>query len=275
MGVMRRWLRIAIDILAVLVLAGYGWTIQRTRVGAADPTWTAVARRGVLRVGSDPGFRPFAEEQGGRWSGYDVDLVTEIARRLGVKVELRPVGYDALYDTLASGEVDMLASALPLAPEQGWRARFSSPYLDAGQVLVVRAGSGIRGEDGLAGHVAGAALGSEGDTLLRRLHQGDPKVVVRSSYETPEAALDALRRGEVDAVVTDAVSALGLTETDRRFVILTPGLTFEPYVLAMPVGAYQLQGKVDRILADLRAGGFFERLNVRWFEASQPRSSFK
>jgi polar amino acid transport system substrate-binding protein len=261
---MRTLLRLTLDLLAIAVLCAYGWSVLYARRGAADPTWTRITERGVLVVGSDPGFRPFSQVEDEQWSGYDVDLMREIGRRLGGKVEFKAVIYDALYDTLAAGEVDVLASALPLAPEQGWRARFSSAYLDAGLALVARASGGIRGEDNLRGRRVGAALGSEGDTLLRELARNNPSIDARSDYETPEAALDALRRGQLDAVITDTVSALGLTESDRRFVIAR-GLTFEPYVLAMPVGAYQLQGRVDAILDQLRREGYFERLNARWF----------
>lgn len=262
---MQRWLpRLALDLLAITALVGYGWTVRYASRGAADPTWTAIVERGVLRVGSDPAFRPFAQEQAGRWSGYDVDLATAIAQRIGVEVEFKAVTYDALYDTLAAGEVDMLAAALPLAPAQGWRARFSSAYLDAGQVLVVARASGITNESQLGGRIVGAALGSEGDTLLRTLARGDERIAARSEYETPADALAALRRGELDAVITDVVSSLSLTEIDRRFVIAR-GLTFEPYVLALPIGAYQLQAEVNRALEELRSEGFFERLNTRWF----------
>lgn len=269
---MRKQWRLLVDALALVVLAGYGWAIQHTRAGAADPTWTAITRRGVLRVGSAPGFRPFAEEQNGSWSGYDIDLATTIARRLGLRVAFKAVGYDALYDALAAGDVDLLASALPLAPEQGWRARFSTAYFDAGQVLVVRADSDIRRLDDLAGRRAGAALGSEGDTLLRGLRRRIPNVIIQSEYETPAAVLQALQRGALDAVVVDTASALGLTESDRRFTIVTPGLSFEPYVLAMPAGAYQLQAQVNAILDELRREKYFEQLNTRWFGIGVPKS---
>jgi ABC-type amino acid transport substrate-binding protein len=255
---------LVLDLLALTIVAGYAWSVRHTSAGAADPHWTAITARGVIRVGTDPGFRPFAEEQNGRWSGYDVELTEEIARRLGLRVEWRTVSYDALYDTLAAGQVDLLASALPLAPEQGWRARFSSAYLDAGQVLVTRRGSPLSDLPSLAGHSAGAALGSEGDTLLRNLRHDYPAVEVRSEYESPAELLAALERGAIEAAITDAVSALSLTERNREFVIAR-GLTFEPYVLAMPAGAYQLQAEVDQILGDLREERFFDRLNARWF----------
>jgi len=260
---MRRFTRLFLDVVAVLVLLSYAWTVQHAHAGSADPVWTKVVQRGVLRVGSDPGFRPFAQETGGKWSGYDVDLATEIARRLGMRIELKAVGYDALYDTLAAGEVDLLASALPLAPQQGWRARFSSPYLDAGPMLVARAGS-IQHEGDLGGQRVGAVLGSEGDTLLRALTRQDPSVGARSDFETPEAALAALQSGALDAAIVDAVSAIGLAERDKQFRIVR-SLSFQPYVLAMPIEAYQLQKEVERVLGELRREGFFEQLNARWF----------
>ncbi len=269
MPAMRRRTRLFLDVLAVLVLLSYAWTVQHARRGSADPVWTKVVQRGVLRVGSDPGFRPFAQETGGKWSGYDVDLATEIARRLGMRIELKAVGYDALYDTLAAGEVDLLASALPLAPQQGWRARFSSPYLDAGPMLVARADSSIQHEGDLGGQRVGAVLGSEGDTLLRVLTRKDPSVAARSDFETPEAAFAALQSGGLDAAIVEAVSAIGLAERDKRFRIVR-SLSFQPYVLAMPIEAYQLQKEVEQILGELRREGFFEQLNTRWFGDAMP-----
>ena len=261
--------RIVVDLLALLILAGYGWTVQHARRGAADPVWTAVVERGELRVGTEPAFRPFAEERDGTWSGYDVELATEIGRRLGLRVVFKATSYDALYDSLAAKQVDLLASALPLAPEQGWRARFTSAYLDAGQVLVASTSGAIKGVEHLGGNVAGAALGSEGDTMLRALRRGNPAIRARTDYETPEEALSALRAGEIDAVITDAISALGLTEVDRRFAIVA-GLTFEPYVLAVPVEAYQLHAQIEAVLAELRAENYFAELNRKWFGGRPP-----
>jgi len=265
---MRTWLRVVVDLLALVLLLAYGLTVRHARRGAADPVWTAIVERGELRVGTDPGFKPFAQERDGQWSGYDVDLTREIGRRLGLRVVFKATTYDALYDSLAAKQVDMLASALPLAPEQGWRARFTSAYLDAGQVLVTGKGSPIKGAGDLAGHVAAAALGSEGDTLLRGLRRAGTVVTLRTEYETPAGALGALAAGDVDVVVTDAISALGLTENDRRFHI-AGSLTFEPYVLALPVEAYQLHSQVEAALAEMRAENYFARLNTKWFGAGQ------
>lgn len=253
-----------LDLLALLALLAYGWTTLYTGRGAADPVWTAIQQRGVLRVGTDPGFKPFAEERAGRVQGYDIDLVTELGRRMGVRVEFVAVGYDALYDALSTRRVDLLAAALPLAPEQGWRARFSTAYLNAGQAIVARQGVGITKEADLAGRTVGVALGSEGDTLARKLQRDLPTLNVQSNFETTAQALAALAAGRIDAVITDTVSALSARQEHPQLGIAHV-LTFEPYVLAMPVEAYQLEQAVNRGLQAMRTDKVFDRLNAQWF----------
>lgn len=263
---MNRNVRRGFDVLALLVLFAYGWTIRYTGRGAADPIWTALQQRGVLRVGTDPGFKPFNEERNGQLEGYDVDLVTELARRLNLRVEFIPVGYDALYDSLGTRRVDLLAAALPLAPEQGWRARFSTPYLNAGQVLIIRAGGPIDPKQPrFGGRTIGVALGSEADTYARTLRRGDASISVRSDFETPAAAAAALASGQIDAVIADTVSALTAQQAHRNLVIAPNALTFDPYVLAVPVEAYLLQQEVNRALEEMRLAGVFDRLNAKWF----------
>lgn len=252
------------DLLALGLLFGYGWSVRHTRAGAADPVWIEITQRGVLRVGTDPGFRPFAEEHDGDWTGYDVELMEEIGRRLGVRVTWQAVSYDSLYDTLAAGQVDLLASALPLAPEQGWRARFSASYLDAGQVLITSRESQARSLSDLSTETVGAALGSEGDTLLRNLQRERPNIRVRSEFETPAELLTALEHGTLNAALSDSINALSLTERNREFVI-AQNITFEPIVLAMPVSAYRLEQELNHVFDELRAERFFEALNTRWF----------
>jgi ABC-type amino acid transport substrate-binding protein len=255
-----------LDTLAIVVLLAFGWTIRYTNRGHADPIWTSILQRGVLRVGTDPGFQPFAVEQNGQLQGYDVDLARELARRLNVEVEFVPVGFDALYDALSTRRVDLLAAALPLAPEQGWRARFSTSYLNAGQVLVVLQHGLIEPQSpSLSGHTIGVALGTDADTYARRISQSDPTITVRSDFESADEALTALARGRVDAVITDAVTALSALPEYPRLTLAPTALTFEPYVLAVPIEGYLLEREVNQALESMRNEGFFDQLNARWF----------
>ncbi|NNJ11849.1 amino acid ABC transporter substrate-binding protein [Chloroflexales bacterium ZM16-3] len=252
------------DALAIGVLLAYLWLAWGAEAGggagpALDQVWAAALARGSLRVAVDVGIRPFVDQRDGELVGYDVDLARAVAGRLGLRAEFVPIGFDALYNALVSGQADMIASALPYAPEEGERARFSSFYFDAGQVLLTAEGAHIAGAADLVGQRVGVALGSDADALARRLVGID----LRSTYDEPGQAIADLRAGRLDAVICDNVSALAAVQLAPGLRIAA-ALSSQPYALAVPASAFQLQAEVNRALDTLRAEGLFEELNRRW-----------
>lgn len=262
-----KWL----DIVALVIVLGYSIVALQAEIGtrlgiALDPVWTAAQRRGELRVATDLGWRPFADLQNGQVVGYDIDLAREIGRRLGLRVTFIPTGYDALYDALTTNQADIVASALPYAPERGEQARFSDFYFNAGQVVVVRAGSVISTPADLKEHTVGAALGSDADALARRMLARGGSFKLKNTYDTAEEAVLLLATGGLDAAIVDNVAALAAVERYANLRILMPALTLEPYVLAMPPQAFQLQTEVNRVLKQLQTERFFDQLNKRWLK---------
>lgn len=265
----RRRLR-PLDGLALLLLLLYAAVALIAQAGASlggqglDPVWAAARQRGTLRVASDFGFAPFSEVAGGQPAGYDIDLARAVAGKLGLRAEFVSSNLDSIYDDLARGRADLAASALPYAPEQGWRVSFSTFYFNAGQVLLARAGAPISSTAELAGRSVGAALGSDADTYARGLAAAGTPIRLRSAYDTPAEVLADLRRGALDAAIVDNASALA--ELGRAPGLrLVAALTLEPYALAVPAPAFQLHAEVNRALEELRREGFFEQLGRRWF----------
>lgn len=258
------------DGLALLIVAGYALLAfgAQSGLGVAgqglDPVWAAAQSRGTLRVAVDLGFYPFTWMEAGRPAGYDIDLAHAVARKLGLEVEFVPTGLDSIFDDLAARRADAAISALPYAPEQGWRARFSEFYFNAGQVLVVRKGSAIAAEADLGGTTIGVALGSDADTYARRRLAEGLQFELRSDFDTPDEVLAALGRGELDAAIVDNTAALiGMTRAPE--LRIATALTLEPYVIAVAPEAYQLHTAINQALADLRAEGFFEDVGAKWF----------
>ncbi|MFV9502977.1 MAG: ABC transporter substrate-binding protein [Oscillochloridaceae bacterium umkhey_bin13] len=254
------------DGLAVLVVLAYGllaWSVAGGQAGTAlDPVLAAARERGSLRVAIDVGFRPFSDQVNGELVGYDVDLAVALAERLGLQAEFVPTGFDGLYDTLTSGRADVIIAALVYAPEQGFRARFSQPYFDVGQVLVVANMSAVSGLNDLAGDTVGVALGSDADALARRLALSND-FILDASYDAPAEAVEALRAGRLDAVITDNVTALSAINTTPA-LRLALALSSEPLVIGLSRPAFQLEAELNRALADLRREGLFEELAARW-----------
>lgn len=267
---LREWRQYALaDLAAVLIILLYGllaWGAEGGSAGAGpalDPVWSEARSRGTLRVAVDVGFRPFTDQDAaGQLVGYDIDLARAVAGRMGLTAEFVPTGYDGLYDTLTSGRADLIASALPYAPEQGFRARFSSVYFDVGQLLVVPEDSPVRSAEDLAGRTVGVALGSDADALARRLAAGDG-FTLRSDYDEPAEAFADLEAGRLDAVIADGVAARSAVGNGGDLRIAA-ALSYEPLVLGMPRAAFQLEGEVNRALEELRAEGFLAALDAKW-----------
>jgi polar amino acid transport system substrate-binding protein len=259
------------DIAAVVVLLAYAALAGVTQLGASlagqgpDPVWAAARQRGALRVAVDFGYYPFSGVENGQPIGYDIDLARAVGRKLGLAIEFVPSSLDSIYDDLANHRADMAASALPYAPEQGWRASFSTFYFNAGQALVVPDHSPIAGQAQLGGRTIGAPLGSDADTFARKLAAADTTITLRSNYDTPAAVLADLRRGKIDAAIVDNASALSDLGHHPGLKTVGPALTLEPYVLAVPIEAYQLHDAINQALEELRREGFFEQDGKKWF----------
>lgn len=246
--------------LVLLVVAGLTWAGQQRPV---DPFLRDIQERGVLRVGMDPTYPPFDGLQDGKPAGYDVQLANAVAADLGARVEVRTLALDTLYDALASGQVDVLISALPFVYERQKDVRYSIPYYQSGQVVVVRTGnSSIHSAQDLAGQTVAVELGSNADTEARRLGRViTPTLNLLSTYHSADDALDALTQDKMQAAITDNLSAQSYVAAHPQVLtILDPPVTDDPYVVAMPVRADALVARVNATIERLRASGELARI---------------
>ena len=98
-----------------------------------------IAARGVLRVGSTGDYKPFSYRQaGGGFIGMDVELAGELARALGVRLELVPTTWPTLMADLGADKFDLALSGVSVTAERQRQALFSVPYLHDGKTPITR-----------------------------------------------------------------------------------------------------------------------------------------
>ncbi|MCX6016394.1 MAG: ABC transporter substrate-binding protein [Chloroflexales bacterium] len=255
--------RIAIGILftyLLLVLVS-----EVTSVGSAvvDPVMARIRSRGQLRVGYDAGVLPFTTMAQGHAAGYDIDLTYALAQSMQVAVLYVPTSLDAAYDALQQGQIDVMASAMPYAPEQGWRARFSTMYIDDGMVIVSR---GPKLTTTQLTKPVGVIFGGDGDTALRQRRR-EGQTITPVYYDSMTELWQALACGQIDVAVVEHTTALGMVTRDPRLQI-GAALSFVPYVLVMPYDAVYLQDAVNIGLAQRLRDGTMTRLAAQWFVAA-------
>jgi len=257
---------LAILVLAAIALAA--WLILARLGGEEDETWARIRQEGLMRVGMDPSWPHFEyiDESTGQIVGLDVDLARAIGQRLGVEVELVNVGFDSLYDALYMGRFDAIISALPYAPLLLGDVAYSISYFNAGQVLVVSesADQRISEVNDLSGKRLGVEWGSEGDVVGRRLLK-EIEGLSLQTYLTSEAALRALRGGEVEAAIVDAVSAYEFIAAEGGVQVVGDPLTDEPYVIAVRLNSPLLLKAINEALVEMKEDGTLQRLQEKWF----------
>ncbi len=236
----------------------------------ADDTWERVRTSGTWRVGMDASFPPFESVAAdGSLVGFDVDLAWALGRHLGVEVQfVANLPYDGLYDALTVGRVDALISALVVNPARMADYAYSTPYFDAGQVLVVPAGSSIETMDDLEGSILAVELGSRGDMEARRRARRLPGLTV-VPYQTATEALDAVTKRGASAALVDHVSALAALQTDSSLCILGHPVVSEPYAVAVRRDSPILLQAINQALAQMQADGMLDILVARWLIGSQ------
>lgn len=246
-------------LLVLIVISGGAGVGKRD-----DETWKRIQETGSLRVGMDAAYPPFENlDAAGNMVGFDVDLAQEIGRRLDVQVALVNIAYDGLSDALLSSQVDVLISALTAPPQLEGKAWFSAPYFNAGDTLVVAAGSSLRTMADLEGRVLAVEYGSGGDVEARKWERRLANLAVKR-YPLADAALDALAAGEVDAALVDGIAAR-LAIGRHEGLVLAATATEAPFVIVAPEDSPTLHREINAILQDMLEDGTIEQITGRWF----------
>lgn len=217
-------------------------------------------------VGLDPTFPPFENGDTGELHGIDVDLARAIGEQLGVEVRFSYLGYDGLYDALATEQVDVLLSALVIDLGKTKDFAYTRPYFNAGQFLVVhRETADIETQDDLGGRVVAVELGSEGHVQAIQWERRVPNLTIQP-VNTPDDALWLVLQKEADAAVVDQVSGRLYIRNAPELQLLEEPITVEPYAAVVRIDNQTLLEKLDNTLADMEESGELDAIIARWLD---------
>ncbi len=231
---------------------------------AAD-TLAEVRKKGVLVCGVKDSLPPFGyvDEKTRQIVGYDVDFCREIARRLGVKLELKPVTSASRMPQLMEGNIDIIAATMTKNAERAKQIDFSDTYFFTGQKFLTRKGT-VRSLKDMEGKKIGTAKGS---TSEQNVAKAIPSATVLSFDDYPQAFL-ALQQGKVIAVTTDEsilAGLLGKAPNKQEFEIPDIRISDEPYGLGIRKGNPELLAFVNKTLVDMERSGQAKAIFEKWF----------
>ena len=222
----------------------------------------------TFTVGFDQSYPPYGfVGDDGEFTGFDLDLAAEVAERNGWEVELEPIDWDAKDTLLDSGAITCIWNGFTMEGRED-DYTFSSPYMLNGQVIVVKADSGIKSFDDLAGttvitQVDSAALdvleGSAADlaSTFASLEQ-------IGEYNT---AFMQLESGAVDAVACDlSIAEYQMSAKPDAYVQLPEMLSEEHYAVGFKKGSQKLADTVTETLKAMDEDGTIKELCDKYAE---------
>jgi len=225
---------------------------------------------GVLRVGSALPDPPFELVSDGKDSGFDIELMQAIAAELGLQwrlVVFQGSNFNDIFDGLADGRMDCIASGTTVTPGRERKALFCEPYLHSGQSLVcnIAATSHLRSIDDLRGLVLAVQDGNTSQPVAQRLKDegrvGDVRVY---AYHDIATMLDDLDAGRIAAVMKLAPVMNWFVKDRPHLRVVQKGITSEDLAIATGLGNETLRQAIDTAQARLRENGTLPRLIEKW-----------
>jgi polar amino acid transport system substrate-binding protein len=199
--------------------------------------------------------------------GYDVDLGTAVAKKIGVKPVFKQIAVAARIPELQQGHVDLLAASLTHNKERESQIDFSLTTFVTGQKVLVKKDSGIADVPQLAGKRVVTVKGGTQEPNLRK-KVPDAEVV---TFETTQQAFQALQQGKGVAYVNDESSLIDdvgkLGDKGKDYLILPTNLSVEPLALGIKKGEPSLKAVVDDTLRELESSGQADAIYNKWYGA--------
>jgi polar amino acid transport system substrate-binding protein len=246
---------------SLLILTGCG-------TAATSSDLTRVKQDGVLTVGNDTTFAPFEfDDSANKPTGFDIDLITAVAQKLGLKTDIETTAWDGIILALQAQKFEVVISAMTITPDREKEVSFSIPYYRADMGIMYNpARNNITKPEDLVGKTIGVQVGTTGE-IDAKLIAG---VKVDSYPDIQLATLD-LENGKIDAVVNDYpvcayyAKASPKLRVIRMLEVNNLGLPTQYYGIAMRVEDKQLKAAVDQALRDLVKDGTYDTIYAKWF----------
>ena len=269
-------------LLAVVAAAALGLCMLSGCSGSSYQTVDQIKEAGKIVMYTDAAFPPFEYTSGDQVLGVDVEIGQEIAKDLGVELDVKNVKFDSIVPGIQSGKADFGAAGITVTDERKEAVDFSIEYYTSVQYIICKEGDTYANLSDLAGKTIGVQLGTTGDFLVSDAVKGtedeETGEHVAGALEGTGAeckqyanALEAsqdLLNGRIDAVVIDKLPAESIVANNTGIKCVKVGdAEPESYGICVAKGNTELLDSINSTLERLQSEGKIEEYVVAHSEA--------
>jgi polar amino acid transport system substrate-binding protein len=245
--------------------------VMAASVAFAGPTYDRVMSTKVLKAGmSNQGIPGGFIDENNDWVGFDVDMATEIAKRLGVTLEKVVVNNNTRVSFLQTDppQVDMVLANMTHKRVRDKKIDFSITYFFDGQKFLAKKGV-VKNSKDLTNMKVGSMQGTtsivNATEYLKKMGNPNPKVI---GYDGEIAMFEALRSGRVQAISTDSTILLGYgAKEPGKYELVGEFISDEPYGVGLPQNDSAMRDAVNFAIQDMWRDGAYMTIYNKWFGA--------
>jgi polar amino acid transport system substrate-binding protein len=248
---------------------------------SATPTTTAptnLITPGTLTVGSDTTYPPqeFIDTATGKPTGFDVDLITAMAQKLGLKAKIVTANFNTIIDDLTAKRYDVVISSVSINPDRQKKANFV-PYFQAGESLIVQKGNpmNIKCASNLCGLTAGVQDGTveldDLNVINKKCTQAGKPAIKLTVLKDQTAVIQLLVNHRVVATYQDSpVSDYYIKQNPGQFEIGGSVVNTVPEGIAVRKGDTPMLNAMQGAFNAIKSDGTYDKLFTKWqLNASQ------
>jgi L-cystine transport system substrate-binding protein len=222
-----------------------------------------VKDEGKLLIGTEGTYAPFTfHDESGNLTGFDVEIATEVAKRLGVEPEFKETQWDAIFAGLDAKRFDMIANQVGIRPDRQEKYDFSDPYITSAAVLIVHKDNNeVKTFEDIKGLNAAQSLTSNYGELAKK--NGANLVSVEGFTQSVEL----LTSKRVDVTINDRISFLDYTKQrpDAPIKIAATSEDASASGLMFRKGSDKLVAEVNKALTEMVEDGTYKKISEKWF----------
>ncbi len=232
----------------------------------------ARATQAHLVIASEGARPPYNYFDGDHLAGFEIDLGTELCRRMGATCTFVAQDWDSMIDGLLAHRYDAIMAAMEITEERKQRIAFTVPYVRMPSAFMVKNDSGLLSDSPAA--LAGKRIGVEkAGTHETFLLDNYPNATARRYSSLSDAILD-LEADRVDAVLgdKDAIVTFLKTRRDARCCHILADVPRDPAIFGDGIGIGlrkedgALKTRFEQALAACMADGSFAAISARYFD---------
>ena len=243
---MKKFLSLLLIGAMVLGLVACGNAAGSKTFGSTD----ASAKKIIMCTNAE--FPPYEYKDGAEFKGIDIEIIDAVGKKLGYKVEIMDIAFDAEIPAVMSGKADFAMSGMTVTEDRLENVDFTHTYQTAVQAVVVPANSSIASIDDMYGKKIGVQQGTTGDIYCT----DDFGDAAMERYPKILDGLQAMKSGKIDACVIDDQVAKTMVAADAgSFKILDTAYAEEEYAIAVKKGNTELLDKLNSAIDEMKASG--------------------